>query len=194
MPAEPFQNLAVVFISSPNHSDVLIRADVGVEQVGADTRHLHSKYGPDRTRQQKKLRFAKMRTQVFRDLDAVRGELFQADCSTATRTHPRESFARTALIPLHNCEMVLPRAQMGSKDGITTARAAMDDKKNRVALVLSPDRDPLVDAADLDETRFDNASRSLDLQTGRYLRLSQLSVNEKNCGWTRNQEEQGQAN
>ena len=40
----------------------------------------------------------------------------------------------------------------------------MDDKKHRIVLVLSPDRDPLINAADLDETLFDNALRGLDLQ------------------------------
>jgi hypothetical protein len=44
--------------------------------------------------------------------------------------------------------VLLPRAQMGGKDGIATTGPTMDNEKDRVVLVVSPDRDPLVDAAD----------------------------------------------
>src|SRR5579863_4039676 len=70
----------------------------------------------------------------------------------------------------------------------------MKDKKNGVALVLSPDRDPLLNAADLDKTLFDNALGGLDPQTCRYPRLPQLSVKEKCCGHARNQEQYSRAN
>ena len=66
----------------------------------------------------------------------------------------------------------------------------MDHKEYGVALILSPDRYPLVDAADADEAFFHDSLSTFDLQGRSYLRLPELSVKKKCCEHTHKQRQQ----
>jgi hypothetical protein len=60
----------------------------------------------------------------------------------------------------------------------------VDNEQNRVAMVLSPDGDPLINAADPNEAFLDDALSRLDFERRFYFRLSKLSVNERYCEHT----------
>src|SRR5580658_6280029 len=87
--------------------------------------------------------------------------------------------------------MLLPRAQMGSEDGVATTGSAMDHKQDGVAFILSADRYPLVNAPDADEAFFHDALSTLDPKCRRHPRLLNLSVNEKCRKHTHNHRRQG---
>jgi hypothetical protein len=63
------------------------------------------------------------------------------------------------LIPLHQNEIPLKRRLCGSKSGLGVARPAMQKEKYRLRAICPANRDPLLDATDVDEPRFRDGPR-----------------------------------
>src|SRR5215472_5826260 len=64
---------------------------------------------------------------------------------------PAKGFTRAALVPLDDCEILLPSAKRQSEWYVGGTGAPVQHEHDRVAAVFPPDLDPLLDAAYLDE-------------------------------------------
>ena len=74
-----------------------------------------------------------------------------------------ECSAGAALIPLDDGEVLQPRPEPGVTPRIgRVARSAVQKEQHRIVSVLAADRDPLLDAADLDVPGFVDAVRRGD--------------------------------
>jgi hypothetical protein len=85
------------------------------------------------------------------ELDSVLGHAIDRDrLRHRSRILPQRPCG-TALVPLNDREVLVPRPEHRVGPGIRgVARPTVKKKDDRVLAVLAPDRDPLLDAADLD--------------------------------------------
>jgi hypothetical protein len=128
-----------------------IRSIAFAPLVSPAARHLQRKCRPEGTGQQKYRPFAQAFAHILGDLYTVTGELLHADFPGRTRARKNKGFATAALIPLDEGEMLLPGTDVRSKDGVRTARPAVDQEQDWVVAILAPDPDPLINPADFDE-------------------------------------------
>ena len=122
-----------------------------IEHVRPRFHHEKSKDGAPRVADKKYFVPMQLLLQQFRKLNTVLDHSVRCNRGSGGRSVSSERSPGTALVPLHNGEILEPTAKRCVSPGIGgIAGPAVQEEQHRVVAVLAANRDPLVDSADLD--------------------------------------------
>jgi hypothetical protein len=129
----------------------LARADERVEEIGARLHHVDAKNRSPRVADEDDFVLAQLLAQHVGELDAILRNARDRDgLRRRIRVLP-ECSAGSALIPLDDGEVLQPQPESGVAPRVGRfARSAVKQEQHRVVSVFSANRDPLLDAADVD--------------------------------------------
>ena len=136
----------------------LARAHERVEEIGPRLHHVDAKDRSPRVADEDDLVLAQLLAQQVGELDAVLRHARDRDGLRRRIRVLSECSAGAALIPLDDGEVLQPQPEPGVAPRIgRVARSAVKKEQHRVIPVFSANRDPLLDAADLDVPGFIDA-------------------------------------
>ena len=141
----------------------LARANERVEEIGPRLRHVDAKDRSPRVADENDLVLPQLLAQQVGELDAVLRHARDRDGLRRRLRVLSECSAGAALIPLDHREVLQPQPEPGITPRVgRVARSAVKKEQHRVVSVFSANRDPLLDAADLDVPRLVDAVCSGD--------------------------------
>src|SRR5437868_6620934 len=139
-------------------------AHVGMEPTGTVTGQQGPKNGaPGVTHYEDLLAVEAIPQKGNHLLGIAQHEIYQGGARNSIRPRGDSRLAAPSLIPLHDHKVVLPRILVQpAHRHFRTARTAMNEQKYRVARILAPDGNPLVNTTNRDFDEFFHAIRSSD--------------------------------
>ena len=136
----------------------LARADERVEEIRPRLHHVNAKDRSPRVADENDLVLAQLLAQYVGQLDAVLRHARDRNGLWRRIRILSECSAGAALIPLDDGEVLQPQPEAGVAPRVgRVARSAVKEEHHGVVSVFSANRDPLLDASDLDVAGFIDA-------------------------------------